>query len=401
MALSKEGMEDAYLGLFFENWTHYNSILPSLAYHARENRPQIQKLADCLFPEETASYWFGRGRSGKGALRGERNFEEGLNRLSDFAGSGLDTGPKEDDVLILVSGSLGGRIDKGKRKEIEEKFDIAKEHKMKTVVITRNTQSKIAQKSDIVITMPEHIPGEVDIKEYFKRLSSGQDGKKEPTPFEELGAVFEWSAFSFIDAFSCAFAKYKGVHFPFSTMEKKLYNSLVYMGELGHRLEDQRDLIRRLIKCIKEGTGNVYTTGFRYNTEMAEIDAIRINHEIYVRGKRKAASVDSKNFPKFNEGDILVPITGEGENEFTNYVVDEFLKKSSFVFPITYNPESRVVKKSGLENSIILPRGERYSLKGGYEIRDFEIGVLSVTDGISLSLGRTEEEMRKTHSVFS
>ncbi len=391
--MSDSNCSDMNIGLFFENWTHYTSIIPSLLFYVKRDRSKIERLADLLYDSSKAIYWGGFGRSEKVALRGNRNFEEGLCRTSSYVtGDGFDTKPDKEDIFITVSGSLD---DKNK-----DRFEIAKKHGMKTVSITKNPESRIAKESDIVITMPGKIAGEPYIKDYFKKLSVNEFGPRQPTPFEELGAVFELGSFFFIDALSYACSKHEKL-FPFNLMEKKLYNSMIYLGECGQVLDQQVDKICKLVKSIQAGSGNVYTSGFRYNAEIAAISAIRLHHEVYVKDRRKAFSIESKNFPKFKKGDILMPITGEGENIFINYVVDECMKSCGEIFPITYKPDSSVVSKAGIDNSIIMPKGKHYEMKDGYEIRDFEIGVLPLNDCISLSLGRTEEEMRKTHSAFS
>lgn len=397
-------------GLFFENFVHYVGIFPPLSSCIRKNQAEIGKLAELLYNENVSIFWDGTGRSGKVASRGERNFGEGLGRESDYAGSGFDPGSEKDDVYIAISGSG--------REDLTERAEKAKNHGMKLATMTRNPESNLAKKSDVVITLPQYITGEVDIKNYFGNLFSSISGnektennavpnskKKNSMPFQELGAVFELSALELIDGFSYAFNSYTTKSdFPFHMIEKKLYNSLIYTGALGCELEKQKSKLDCIIDTIIGSKGNVYTTGVLYSAEIADIAAIRINHEIYERHKRKAMVIDSRKFPKIKEGDILIPISGEDDPSrslFTNIVAKKFSDMKNKVFPFTFNPESELVKYADEENSIIFPKGKEYELKEKYAIRDFDIGVVRVLDSIALSIGRSEAEMQKSHSIFS
>lgn len=385
------------VGLFFENWVHYNGISPQLSHHVRKNKEQIIALAELLYDDNVAVYPDGTGRSGKVARRFERNFTEGLGKLAYLAGTGLDFHPEKGDVYLPISGSG--------RKTLEDRAKDAKKYGMKVVLITRNPESDLAKKeSDIVITMPASIAGESHIKSYFERLVSNQSGEKEGEniPFQALGAVFEMSGLAWADAFSVAYKQYttRG-QFSFNAIEDKLYNSTVYMGETGEMLEKQSNKIHNLVGTILKSEGNVYLVGFRFNKEIGEIGAIRMHHEIGVRGGRRAGVIDFGEFPKIKKGDVLIPISEEGETKFTNLVTQMFVDAKNPVFPMTCDPGSELARLAGIENSIIFPTGKHYSLSEEYVIGDFEPAVVRVVDGVALSLGRSEAEMQKTHSVFS
>lgn len=385
------------LGLFFENFIHYNNIYPRLWHHISKNRGQITELAEMLYDKNVTSFWDGVGRSGKSALRGRRNFADGLERQAYFAGSGLDPKPEKGDVYIPVSGSG--------RKELADRAKKAKRHGMKVVAMTRNPDSPLAKKADIVIGMPSTIPGESDLKKYFEDLVPNQSGKEAPQqkiPFQELGAVFELSTWELIDAFSFSFTKYRvEQRFPFHMILEKMHNSVRYIGEVGYVLEEQKSKIDKMITTILESSHDVCTTGFGVSGESATIAAIRTGHEIYERGKRRAKVMDSIKFPRIKKGEILVPISGRGTSWFTNYVAKIFADMGNPIFPLTYEPESELVELAGIDNTIVLPKGKLYEFNERYIIRDFDVGAIMVLDSIILSLGRREAEMINSHSIFS
>lgn len=389
-------------GLFFENYVHYNGIYPPLFYHLRQNRTEIEKLGLLLY-EDIASFHEGTGRSGSDASRFARNLKHGLGKRAYFSGSGFDPAVEKDDLYVQISGSGGKPLNapkkflRGNSQVLRGHLDIAKSDGLVTCGITRDSSSYLAKKADIVIILPNYIAGEKDIKQYFDMNLSG-----DVMPFQELGAVFEVSGLELIDALCYSLTKYKGKgDFPFDTIEDKIRNSLVYMGELGYSLEDQKSTINRIIKKIRKSKGNVYTTGFRFSAEIAEIGAIRINHAIYENDKRESGSIDSNNYPIIKKGDILIPISAEGESEFTKMVVDDFYELGNPIFPLTSNIESSIALTAGDRNCIIFPKGNEYKLSKDYLISDFNQGSIRVIDSIALSLGRSEEEMRKSHSSFA
>jgi len=385
------------IGLFFENRVHYNAIYPRLCYHISKNREGIIELAEALYDKSIASFWDGVGRSGKSALRGRRNFADGLQRQAYFAGSGLDPKPKKGDVYIPVSRSG--------RKELADRAKKAKKHGMKIAAITGDSENQLAKEADIVINMPVSIPGESDLKQYFEDLVTNPSEKETPQqkiPFQELGAVFEFTAWELIDALSFSFTRYRvKERFPFRMILEKIYNSVKYIGEVGYALEEQKLKIDNMITTILESPYDVCITGFGVSGESSTIAAIRTGHEIYERGKREAKVIDSTNFPKIKKGEILIPISGRGTSWFTNYVAKIFADLGNQIFPLTYEPDSELVELAGIDNTIVFPKGELYEFNERYVIRDFDVGAIMVLDSIILSLGRRESEMEHSHSIFS
>ena len=373
-------------GLFFDNYTKFLASFSLLAACLEKNRECIRRLAEELF-SDVKIFFTGTGRSGQVALRAMKNFEEGLGREAYYSGYGYGKA-EEGDMLIAVSGS-------GRTKTTLEHVMIAKNNKMKVATVTYSPEADIAQKSDIVITLPGRVAGEKEIRDFYERQIRG-----EYLPLQVLGSIFEISSLAFVDAFSYAFSRYRRKdRFPWGKLRNKIYGTFSYLGEAGYMLEKQREKIRNLIKKLEDVEGEICLTGFRYTTEIAEMGAIRLNHAIYKPGKR-ARVLDSRTFPvKIKEG-LLIAISGSGESWFTKRVAKEFKGKGIDVIALTYGKNSSLYRMVGEENSIIFPRGRRYLLKNGYVLRDFEIGAAIFLDCLAISLGRSEEEMRKVHSIF-
>jgi D-arabinose 5-phosphate isomerase GutQ len=188
--------------------------------------------------------------------------------------------------------------------------------------------------------------------------------------------------------------------FKFSDVKDKVFNSLEYIGRLQYNLENQKDKIEKIIRTIKESERNIRVAGFRFTADIGEMAAMRMNHKIYENGKREASFINLSEFPEIKPGDIVIPLSGEGETHVTNWITKQFVGLGNKAFPLTYRKKSALTKLVGEENSIIFPPTKKYKLSKTYEIREYEIGLMITLDSIALSLERSEQEMERTHSVF-
>jgi hypothetical protein len=192
------------------------------------------------------------------------------------------------------------------------------------------------------------------------------------------------------------------------SFERALFEYSVYSGDIHNHLEkeNQQKLLMRIVDDISFNVRNFFVTAYKFSTYTGEMFAIRTNHAIYDRGKRRADIIDSRNVPikkTINKVDCLFAISGSGDSKFTLDVAGMFKDAGCKVYGLSMKENSDLSKLIGENNMLVLPERKALPLKGEYELRPFDVCSLAPLDCIAMEVMHClhKGEGMKNHSSFT
>lgn len=377
------------LGLWFNNYEQFESNFTYLSSCLRSSRRGLMELYPQLKSEKTSLYFDGVGRMELVAKRGVENFES-MGREAWLVNDGEAPAPRHGDVFTSFSSS-------GEKKPIIVDVDLAKELGLVKLGVTSYDNSPLGKRVDYIGRIVGRGLGEQEIKKWMGSH----------TPLAVMGSGPETCSLAFIDCLSYGLAQSNNARSFIEKMEYALYQYIVYLGDVHRHLEKkpQQRILKRIINGLAFDVKDIDVTGFKYPTTVGKMFGIRLQHAIYTRGKRRAKTIDSTNFPKHIDVSTgLFAISQEGESEFTNFAVDAYLNAGCDVYGLTMREDSTFAKKIGPYNALTLPECEELPLNEESSVDPFNTAALIVTDCNAMEVmhctGRTEKQAEAVHNPW-
>ncbi len=277
----------------------------------------------------------------------------------------------EGDVVITISGS-------GETRDSKEQTKVAKDIGAEIFVITSRPNSSIAKltRRENVI----HLPG----RSKMDRGKSVEDEIKGAPPV--LGTSFEVAA-CFL-SFNLADLSTK--------LDKGMDAAIRYVGNLPRRVDEKSlmELNRLMLKKRRFLIG-----GGGYCGKVAKCAVLRgKNIEGATNNEKRCEILDSYTYRNldFSPTDVLIAISGDGNDPFTLNISSRALKSGAVISSITFNKRSPIAQMS--EVCVSIPFGES-------GIREFEPGANLILDSelnaLLYTLGLNEERIKEQHENIS
>jgi len=378
------------LGLYFDNWSHFESYLVYQASCLRASRDALMKLFPRLKDPDVTIYFDGSGRMGLVALRGVENFDS-MGREAYLVSDGATPAPMKRDVYIAFSSS-------GEKKTIIADALIAKKHGLFTNAFTSYDDSPLAMSVDNRAKISGRGLGEEEIKKLMGVH----------TPLLVLGSGPEVCSLALIDCLSYAVAQSSNPKQFVDNMDTALYECIVHVGGVHMDLvrKPQQKILKGFINDIAYDVKDVHFTGTKYSTIVGEMSGIRWLHGIHERHVRRTKTIDSTNIPKYvSPSTGLVAISARGESDFTNAMVDKYQAARCKTFGLTMEKDSTFARKIGPERLLVSPESPELPLNKDNPIDFSSVSTLITLDCALMQvmncLGRTEKQAALIHSPWT